>query len=70
LRDIDKTYNLWRLDELEMKLWPDLMWVEFVTKLVLKQTGSVEVPTNETVLIRTPFYFGNLTKLFASTKHR
>lgn len=64
LRDIDKTYNLLKIEELST-LWPQFNWEEFVTDM-LGEVG-VTVMSNETVIMRTPYYFSNLTLLYNAT---
>ncbi len=67
LRDIDKTYNLLKVNELS-KLWPYFRWEDFVAEMM--DNVKVNVSMDETVIMRTPYYFSNLTKLYNSTEHR
>ncbi|XP_064384785.1 endothelin-converting enzyme homolog isoform X2 [Halichondria panicea] len=65
LRDIDKTYNLLKVNELS-KLWPYFRWEDFVAEMM--DNVKVNVSMDETVIMRTPYYFSNLTKLYNSTE--
>ena len=49
-------------------LWPQFDWMGFVTELMGKV--GIQVESNETVIMRTPDYFSNLTMLYTATKER
>ncbi len=67
LRDIDKTYNLLQVKELST-LWSYFHWEDYVTDMM--DLVNVQTESNETVVVRTPDYFSNLTDLYNSTEHR
>ena len=67
LRNIDKTYNLLQIQNLT-KLWPHFHWEDFVIEMM--DIVGINTEINETVIVRTPFYFSNLTELYNSTEPR
>ena len=63
----DKAYNLLKVEELST-LSPKFDWVGFVTETLAKV--GMQVCSNETVIVRTPYYFSNLSVLFNATEER
>jgi endothelin-converting enzyme len=63
LRDPEKLYNKMTLDNLT-SLFPQLDWVNFVSEILANT--SVNVTGSLEVIVQTPTYFSNLTKVYAA----